>query len=454
MTPRYKLSLLSVVCSAMLLTGCGDATTNIVEKEHTEPTTPDHGHDSDHTIDSLGRLAISSVDNGQVALIDLDDNHLLDQFTTNHVASSITASAGFRYVVVTNREHGHVGFIDGGLWREDHVAHLHDYQQDPALLNYQLTTSQPTHVVKHEHTMAIFNDGDESAGISASVNVLTDNDITMEIADSVAVEFDMNMHGVAQPRGDYLLATVRRDDEQSTSSAKILPDQVAVYHRHDDHFEQESILDVQCPNLHGAAQSLQFVAFGCTDGVLLAKQHDEDFDASKIINLGILNTARIGSLYGHHAHDSLFGVASEHGQPGKLIALDPNNLTMEEIDWQPVENAAATSYAFSTGGEVFVILDNQGFVTSLTAHDHDGTMTWEFNGRVDITEQDVSLMPQDQSFKMTMSQNADVAYISNPIANQILAIDLEAMTVATVTDLDFMPHNLVWLGIEEAHDDH
>ena len=80
--------------------------------------------------------------------------------------------------------------------------------------------------------------------LAASVEVLTDNDITNATATLPGISYDINMHGVAEPRGEHLLATLRRDDAQSTSNAKILPDQVGVYHFHDGEYELEQMKDV------------------------------------------------------------------------------------------------------------------------------------------------------------------------------------------------------------------
>ena len=456
MKKTFKLSLIATLCSTLWLTGCGDAKTTINEKESEQPATDhdhDHGSGGDITIDSLGRLAISAPDSDQISVFDLDDSELVGQFSTTYAGSRITASAGYRYLVITNRENGHTGFIDGGLWREDHVAHLHDYEQAPATIDFHIDSNQPTHVVKHEGLMAIFNDGNADTSTNASVNLLTDENITAAKTDSEVITFDMNMHGVAEPRGDFILTTVRRDDATSTSSAKILPDQVAVYHKHGDEYEQDVIFDTTCPNLHGAAQSENFVAFGCGDGVFLAKDDGHDFDVSKIANLDNFDTRRVGSLYGHHSHNALIGVASARGTTPLLVTVDATKGAMSAIDWQPQTDAAPVSYGFSVDGDVFVILDNQGYLTLLKSHLHNGETEWEFASRVDFTEQDVSTMPDGQSFSLVMSQHADTAYISDPIANTIVAVDLADGDVTTALSLDFTPANISWLGIknEEEH---
>ncbi|TMO84887.1 5-methyltetrahydrofolate--homocysteine methyltransferase, partial [Pseudoalteromonas ruthenica] len=100
---------------------------------------PDDGHDHDdggdhgdeYTIDSLGRLAILAGDINEANFFDLDDNELLDTFTLTNDSNTLSSSPDFRYAVIASRAQDYLGFIDSGLWREDHGAHLHDYDQSP-----------------------------------------------------------------------------------------------------------------------------------------------------------------------------------------------------------------------------------------------------------------------------------------------------------------------------------
>jgi len=449
----FKLSLLSIILSTTLLAGCGGAKTTITELESSKEKQSEHDHGNDLIIDSLGRLAISAAGSNDVSLYDLDDNTLLDSFSIPHDNSTISASAGFRYVVLKNRSQGYIGFIDGGLWREDHVAHLHDYKQAPLMSSYDIHSSQPTHIVTHDGQMAIFNDGNAQANINATINILSDNDITAQSSTFPTIDLAMNMHGVAEPKGEHLLATLRRDDSESTSGNKILPDQVAVYHLHNGEYEQEQILSTVCPNLHGAAQSQHHVAFGCSDGVLIAHEHNDEYESEKIINLADFGELRIGKLIGNEHSNTLFGVASAHGENiSKLYAIDPEELTMEAVDWQPTDNAKAINYAFSSEAKLFVVLDDKGYLTLLKPHQHNGHHEWEFEQRIDFSDQDMSLMPTDRSFQITMSPNAQYAYISDPIGKKVIHINLSDASITTQLELNFVPDNLTWLGIEDEHE--
>ncbi len=263
MTNSFPTSILATAVTALLLSACGDAETTIVEKDpiivsedehdHEHKHSDEHGHDDAHDhgnssngdiiIESMGRLAVLSLDSNEAAIVGLDedDKGINASFSLTHANNRLSASAGGRYAVISQRSEGLVQFIDNGIWREDHVAHLHDYKQAPALLSYTLNGAQPTHVVSHNSQTAIFNDGNADTGEAASVDVITDALIASEGA-ATTLSYNTNMHGVAEPRGDYLLSTVRRADEDSSSFTKILPDQVAVYHLHDGEYEQDLLI--------------------------------------------------------------------------------------------------------------------------------------------------------------------------------------------------------------------
>lgn len=450
----FQLNFIAATIAALMLTGCGDAETNIVEKDSIVEESDEHDHedgedgDDGFTIESMGRLAVLSAESNAATLYDLDDNDLLDTFSLIHDSNTITSSAGYRFAIIRSRDNDHVGFIDGGLWREDHTEHLHDFEQAPVMSTFELSTTRPTHIVKHDGQTAIFFDGDADSGVSASVQVLSDTDISGELSEIPTLNYSINMHGVAEPNGEYLIASIRRDDAESTSTNTVLPDQVGVYHLHDNEYEQEQVLDVTCPDLHGASQNGDYAVFGCGDGVLVIHEHDDTYEAEKINNIDELDGIRIGAVYGHEESDSFIGVAS-----GTLISINPEN-EMETLEWQPEEGVSSISYAFSYEAEYFIVLDSEGYLNILTAHDHDGLINWELEERLDISEEDVSTMTEDMSFSMTMAQNGHYVYVSDPLAKHILQINLETMSIESDIEVDFVPESLVWLGIEEEEHEH
>ncbi|MCV2884171.1 5-methyltetrahydrofolate--homocysteine methyltransferase [Aestuariibacter sp. AA17] len=452
----FSLNLIAVTVGTLLLSGCGDAETNIVEKAPIETPQNDHNHDHhDHgdegfTIESLGRLAVLSGESAELSMVNLDNRAVIDSFSLMHESNSLTASADYRFAVLTSRSQDYVGFIDGGLWREDHVAHLHDYEQAPSMSPFELAGSQPTHVVKHEGQMAIFYDGDAESNTPASVQVITDTNIANEVSVLPSIMYSINMHGVAEPRGEYLLATLRRDDAENTSVNKILPDQVGVFHQHNGEYELEHTLDVTCPNLHGAAQNKTYVAFGCGDGVLIAHQHGNSFDAEKIANIESLGDLRIGNLYGHEHSTSFFGIASAHGgSQSILLHVAPQTKSMTQLEWQPTSRVV--SYGFSYDGKYFLVLESTGVLSMLAAHQHDNEVHWEVERTLAVSEQDTSAMPEGMRFSMTVAQNGPYAYVADPIANHVLEIHLDDLEVEGHIELSFSPSALSWLGIAKPH---
>ncbi|MEX1221367.1 MAG: 5-methyltetrahydrofolate--homocysteine methyltransferase [Idiomarina sp.] len=458
MTQIFKFKLLCVALGGLLLTGCGDAETTIVEQDPIEVPDDGHDHGDDHGGDhaaASGRLAVMDSVTNQTMIFDLEEGALLDTFSLLYEGSRLSASADYRYVVITNRNEGRVGFIDGGLWQEDHGDHAHPYNEQPMMSDYELFEEQPTHLVGYQGQLAIFYDGNAELGLPASVQVITDNDIANEATDVPTLMYSNNMHGVALARGDYLFSTIRRTDIESSSNSKTLPDQVGVYHLHDTEYELEHTLETLCPDLHGAAQNHDYVAFGCSDGVMIAHQHEADFESVKIDNIDGLNGLRVGSLYGHKDSETFIGVASAHGHgEAILVAIDPQGNNMELIDWGNTANASPLSYAFSNHGEHFLILDDQGFLNILHAHAEGDHVHWEVMSRLDITEENVADMPEGASFSMTVAQNGHYAFIADPIAQHVLTVNLEEAAIEGDMELEFVPGSLVWLGIEGEENAH
>jgi hypothetical protein len=262
--------------------------------------------------------------------------------------------------MLVDREGDEISFLDGGLYLQDHFDHFDEIEEAPVLSTYSVTGSRPTHIEHHEGQLAVFFDGNVDTSTPASVSVFEDAEITSEATEFTGIEYTVNMHGVAEPRDEYVLSTVRRDDADTTSVSTVLPDKVAVYHLHDDEYEQDEIFAATCPDLHGSAQNENYIIFGCSDGVLLVTQDDEIFTAEKIANSDDVDAGlRIGSIYGHEAVDQFIALASAYGGASlQWFSIDPVEGEMELIDWEPgVEDAQLAAYGFSFEAEQFLILD-------------------------------------------------------------------------------------------------
>ena len=75
-------------------------------------------------------------------------------------------------------------------------------------------------------------------------------------------------------------------------------------------------------------------------------------------------------------------------------------------------------------------------------------------GRLDITELDVATMPEGASFALTVSKNDNHVYVSDPMAQHILQVYIETLSIAGDMEVDFVPASMVWLGIAAESYDH
>lgn len=83
-------------------------------------------------------------------------------------------------------------------------------------------------------------------------------------------------------------------------------------------------------------------------------------------------------------------------------------------------------------------------------HLESGHTHWEYGDRLDITDEDISLIPESSNFSMTLAQNGHTAYIADPIAQHILIIDLALMQNIGDIELDYIPSMITWLGVAQT----
>lgn len=420
-TSRLRTAALPMLLSTVLLAACGGGGGG-----------DDHDHEHTH-LDSVGRLALIEAGSPVLRVFDLDDRATVGSITLANPPSAVVASPGHRYALVLQRDSGLVQFVDGGLWQEDHVDHLHDYKQAPRLLDFRLAASRPTHYETHDGLAALFFDGDADDGQPASVSLLTDASVAAARAEA-QLSLDRAMHGTAEPRGEFLLVS----DTDPQAAAGSLPDGVALYRRGSAGLTRLGRFDTGCPGLHGSFSSGDYSVFGCLDGVLVVAQAGENFSARKLANPAQMPAgARIGTLVGHEDLDRFVGIAS----PGLLFEVDPAAGTITPIDW--AADRTRRAHGFDAHGERFLVLDDEGVLHVLDPADG-----WHRHAAIPVIDE----MPAAAPFpSIAVSRAAEQAFVSDPMARAVAVIDLEAGEIEQWIALDFAPTGLAWLGIE-AHE--
>ncbi|HWV15787.1 MAG TPA: hypothetical protein VN030_10165 [Cellvibrio sp.] len=412
---------------AMALSACGGSDNKIIEKA---PVAKDPVVTDPEPAASGARLLITkpgAQDN--VLVFDLDENKKIAEVSVAGTISGLYASPSYRYAIATQGTAGIVNFIDSGVEWESHGDHGHLHLDEPGLLSLQLAGSKPGHVTKNGDQIAIFFDGQE--GVPAAVRTLTET--SMAAGEILAEYFDnIHQHGAAQAWDKYLITTAR---DGSIAPATTLPSMVRVSEREGSHFHEKTLVsapEFACPGLHGSAQNIGFIAFGCNDGVLLFKPDGEQFPAGKIAN-----TTRISSLFSHPNVVSFVGAGrNSNSDPMALFAVNPAIETIAPIAYSRTPRA----YAFAKEGELFLILDTEGGLTALDTH------TWaQVGARLQVT---AAAEGAGQVSRLTVSAEGDKAYVADIGAQKILVVDVSHWVIekAATINLDFAPGMILWLG--------
>ncbi|NJN45153.1 MAG: hypothetical protein HC808_00075 [Candidatus Competibacteraceae bacterium] len=442
-TKKSGLALALLMTLAFGITGCGggDASDAVISDGS------DHGGgDDDFSINSLGRLALTEAESSAVRIVNLDDRSMLATFSVAGTPSSLYSSPGYRYAVVVQRNDDQVNFIDGGLYTEDHVDHLHDYAEMPQMQSLTLPDHRPTHFQKYSGQAVLFFDGSDTAA-SARLAVLDDAAIGEGSVEYV--ERDNNMHGAAQVIGDHLFVTYRDASVTDTT----LPSEVEHHQRQPGGmFVFQKRYAEQCPRLHGSAGNASHVAFGCGDGVLLIQHNAVDQPAQHLANADSMEEdQRIGTVAGHPEVVEFVGIAGPGLYDGpELYAINPMDGGFRAIMWGDGSTHHLT-HAFDRHGERFLVLDDSGVLHILSPQED-----WAVRASVAVLER----TEESPRPRLVVSGAGDYAYVSDPETNRVIEVNLENAMIEGEISLDFSPANLVWLGLtrhdnhDHGHDDH
>lgn len=429
-TPIKTLSQISLLSLLAFLSACGGSDTTLAERD---PIPIEDDHDHDETPVTKGRLLIADKDFPKASIWEISDKQMLAEYTLNDIASAVYSSPTYRYGIIPQRNSDKINAIDGGLFQEDHGDHMDDVVESPNLLTFSTDKSRPTHFQKNAEQFIIFYDGNADTTTPANVGVFTENNL-LDNTDGNWLNYTTHMHGAAQARGEFLLSTIRNPASSST-----LPDNVGLYKNNAGTYEEQTVFSDGCPGLHGSAQNANKILFGCTDGVLVITQNGDDFTSSKISNTADFTGAmRIGTIEAHENSTNVIGIAS-----GNFFVINTLANTMTLINWVDsniTPAPSATSYDFADGGELFVILDNQGYITALN------TNNWQVNYRVKAVTSDFTTLATGTRYELALTPG-HTAYVSDPITNKIHEIHLDDGEATEILQLNFTPLKMTWLGI-------
>lgn len=312
---------------------------------------------------------------------------------------------------------------------------MHDYAETPTLTGFSLSGVRPTHYTHSEENGIIFNDGNSGSGLVSSVDVFSEEDIT-NAGTVTSITLENAMHGVAKHVNDQLFVTYR--DPSITDST--LPAAVDRYSFDGDTSTFIGRYDTPCPRLHGAGANESYLAFGCSDGVMLIETGNADYPARKLANPeGLTESERIGTIEAHHDVSAFVGVASN-----KLFVIQPEL----ESPYQPLVVPGTSNridQGFSHDGTVFFVLTADGNV-----HLYDTQNGWSLTHTLAV----VPAQAEGQAAPAIVPSLADNhLYVVSPASTNAVVVDADNGTTVKNIPLSFTPGRIAWVGFTDG-DDH
>lgn len=339
------------------------------------------------------RLALSY--DGGILVLDAADLQQVADLPAEGFLRLNSADDG-RHVFVS--ESGGFRVLDMGTWTRQHGDHGHHYATTPRLTDMRFGGPEPGHVVPHDSRITLFSDG------TGEVNIVEPAELSRGKAISTSYTVPDPHHGVAVSRGDgSLVTTMGTEDERTT---------VAIL----DRDRREIARTDDCPGVHGeAAASGGVLTVGCQDGIVIIRGNEIQKIPSPDAAYG-----RIGNQAGADESPIVLGdykteKDAELERPRRFTLTDTRNGTIRVVD-------LPTSYSFRSldrgpEGEA-IILGTDGALYRFDP---------ETGAQISRTPVIGAWAEPDewQSPMPNLFVQDGVAYVSDPTARTIAAVDLK-----------------------------
>ncbi|WP_147916197.1 zinc metallochaperone AztD [Ruania zhangjianzhongii] len=326
--------------------------------------------------------------------------------TTLETVGDLPADGFLRLNTAGNGRHALVstggGFqlLDAGAWAEPHGDHSHYYTAAPELTDITYAAEAPGHVISHDGQVSLFDDG------TGAVTVLDAAQIAAGPEGSVLREYvtPAPHHGVAIALEDDSLV-VTEGTEEERSSLLVLDAEGAEIAASDD-----------CPGVHGAEVAADgAVVAGCEDGALVYRDGqithaDSPDDYGRIGNQAAAPNSPI--VLGDYKSDP----DAELERPTQVSLIDTRTAEVSLVELPA--SYSFRSLARGDDGEALVLgTDGAIHVIDPEAGELERSIpvieAWEEPG-------------EWQQPRPTIAVGGGTAYVSDPNAQAIYAVDLES----------------------------
>ncbi|KXF75166.1 hypothetical protein ATN84_21090 [Paramesorhizobium deserti] len=276
--------------------------------------------DDDPETKKAWRLFVADHTQPIVRAIDFETGKELGRYDVKGHAA-LTASASGQTIFATQSEHDMVNVIKSGIEFSDHGDHRDLDVSDVALLPVTLQGPRPSHVVPHGDHAVIFYDRGGKADIIDEAALLEGR------TDVRSVDTTKPHHGVAVTMGRHVLVSV--PDTQADTPPDKLPPRIGL--RVVDKDGKQVGEMAKCTDLHGEATSARLVAFGCKEGVLVARPGGADgpklemvpypTDFPKGYTSTLLGGKAMQFFLGNYGEDNVVLIDPDNESPYRLVEL-------------------------------------------------------------------------------------------------------------------------------------
>jgi DNA-binding beta-propeller fold protein YncE len=362
---------------------------------------------------TVTRLVIADATTGALTVLDAADGRIIATFGTPSANPGVVASPGGRWVYAVNTAANRVTILDTGLRLEEHGDHADLVVGPPFVRGTVVTGRRPIDFWAQRGMATVHNDDDGTLAVF--------DEGRLEVAlDYTEIRGAGTGHNNAVVLGDTVLLSLasagritayRMDNSVVTS------------------FEG-------CPGTHGWTTHGGTAAAGCTDGVMLISNSPAGLTARKVAEPdGSPETARVSTLISHEQSPMLVG---NFGQGLALMSPNDDAMRVVPLPSMPVR------FLFDAAGTRLVVLTLDGMLYVLEPA----------TGRIVGSLSAVTPMRTGEGAPPTalMAVTSGAAYITDPQAGEVVAVDLAAPSVIRRIDLGGAPRGIAAVSMSGVQD--
>ncbi|WP_029619691.1 zinc metallochaperone AztD [Pseudorhizobium marinum] len=305
--------------------------------------------DDDLESNEAWRLFVADHTNPVVHAIDFETGEELGRYDVKG-AAALTASASGQTVFATQSDDDIVHILKTGINFSDHGEHRDLDVSDVELLPVTFEGKRPFHVVPHDDHAILFYDRGGKADIIDEAALLEGK------AEVKTIGTTKPHHGVAVTMGRHVLVSV--PNTEIVTKPDELPPRIGL-RVIDETGEQVGDM-ATCTDLHGEATSARLVAFGCKEGVLIARPGGTEGPKLEMLTYpSDLPKGYTGTLLGGKAMQFFLGNYGED----KVVLIDPDSdehfklvaLPTRRVDFVLDPATPRNAYILTEDGDLHVL---------------------------------------------------------------------------------------------------